>query len=165
MNTGIAGAHLPTMKSDEYITPFPIIAGLTKIERFDLDPCAPINRPWDTALIHFTKEDDGLSLPWGGRVWLNPPYGKETGIWLEKMAAHNNGTALIFARTDTDMFFKYVWSKATALLFIKGRITFLDVSGVPHKANSGGPSVLIAYGYYDAYLLKNCNISGKYIEL
>ena len=40
---------------------------------FDPDPRAPANRPWDTAARHHAIGDDGLSRPWEGRVWLNPP--------------------------------------------------------------------------------------------
>jgi hypothetical protein len=47
---------------------------------FDLDPCPPKERPWDTARRHFTEADDGLSRPWKGRVWLNPPYGPQTRL-------------------------------------------------------------------------------------
>jgi hypothetical protein len=41
---------------------------------FDLDPCAQVARPWDTAKQHFTIEDNGLLKPWDSRVWLNPHY-------------------------------------------------------------------------------------------
>ena len=42
---------------------------------FDTDPCAATIRPWDCARVNYTVEDNGLILPWKGRVWLNPPYG------------------------------------------------------------------------------------------
>ena len=54
---------------------------------------------------------------------------------------------------------------ATALLFLKGRISFLDEEGVPAKANAGAPSVLVAYGEYDATALKQSNIPGAYVRL
>ena len=59
---------------DEWLTPPPILQALGE---FDLDPCSPINRPWDTANNHLTINDNGLSQTWGGistRVWCNPPY-------------------------------------------------------------------------------------------
>lgn len=31
----------------------------------------------------YTREDDGLSLPWEGRVWCNPPY-SDCGAWVRK---------------------------------------------------------------------------------
>ena len=53
---------------------------------FDLDPCAPVKRPWATADNHYTIEDDGLLRPWQGLVWCNPPYGPKTGDWLARCA-------------------------------------------------------------------------------
>jgi hypothetical protein len=146
---------------DEWLTPPEITQQLGP---FDLDPCSPINRPWDTAKKHYTELDNGLILPWEGKVWCNPPYGDQTHIWLKKCAEHNNTIALIFARTETKMFFEYVWNKASALLFIKGRIKFYHVSGIQAQA-AGAPSVLIAYGNQNAEILKNCTIKGKFIKL
>lgn len=146
----------------EWLTPPEILRALGV---FDLDPCSPVNRPWDTALRHYTILDNGLEHDWSGRVWCNPPYGKEAKIWLKRLAAHGNGIALIFARTETDMFFSEVWDKADALLFIRGRLFFHHVTGEAAKANSGAPSVLIAYGNENAKCLKECGIEGKYIEL
>lgn len=146
----------------EWLTPPEI---LSMLGEFDLDPCAPVVRPWDMAKHHFTIEDDGLSREWFGRVWCNPPYGLEAKIWLNKLATHRNGIALIFARTETDMFFSEVWDKADAVLFIRGRLFFCHVDGTPAKANSGAPSVLVAYGKGNAEMLKECGISGKFINL
>jgi hypothetical protein len=150
------------MLNDEWLTPPNIILDLGP---FDLDPCAPIVRPWETARKHFTKNDDGLMHKWAGLVWCNPPYGDQTKTWLDRMALHNNGIALIFARTETDMFFKSVWEKATSLLFIRGRLYFCYVDGTVAKANSGAPSVLIAYGKEADIRLRRSKIKGKYITL
>lgn len=150
------------MKNDEWLTPPEIIQS---IGPFDLDPCAPVHRPWPTAAFHFTKESDGLMLPWVGRVWCNPPYGNEAGEWLRRCADHGNAIALIFARTETEMFFSYVWGKADAVLFIRGRLFFYDVSGVQAKSNAGAPSVLVAYGAENARRLEYSGIDGKFIEL
>lgn len=158
----MGGHQSGKMLNDEWLTPQHIKEPLGQ---FTTDPCSPEVRPWDTAQLHYSKVDDGLVQPWFGRVWLNPPYGRDTATWLNKMALHNFGTALIFARTETDMFFKYVWGVAEAVLFIKGRLHFCDVKGVPAKANSGAPSVLIAYGAYDAFKLEQAGIPGKFIKL
>jgi hypothetical protein len=148
------------MQNDEWLTPPEIVQALSP---FDLDPCSPINRPWDTARIHYTIADNGLWLPWEGRVWMNPPYGRETELWLEKLAAHGNGIALIFARTETRMFFKHVWPVANAVLFIEGRLHFYYVDGSRAKENSGGPSMLIAYGSENAERLKSSGIKGRFL--
>lgn len=146
---------------DEWLTPPEIIKALGE---FDLDPCSPVNRPWDTAKNHFNINDNGLMMDWGGRVWCNPPYGKYTEMFLEKAVMHGNCIALTFARTETKMFFKYVWDRADAVLFIKGRLSFYHVTG-EKGGSAGAPSVLIAYGKENAEVLRGCGIKGKYIQL
>lgn len=131
------------MKNDEWLTPPDI---MEKLGAFDLDPCSPINRPWPTASLHYTVLDDGLQKEWSGRVWCNPPFGREAIKWLRKMAAHGNGIALIPARTETAMFYETVWGVADAVLFIKGRPHFHRVDGVRAAFNSGAPICLVAFG-------------------
>ena len=157
------GSHQSAkMLKDEWLTPPEIISDLGP---FDLDPCSPINKPWPTADKHFTVNDNGLLQSWNGFVWCNPPYGLEATRWLERMAMHNNGIALIFARTETSMFFDWVWNKATSILFVKGRLYFHHVNGEKAKANSGAPSVLIAYGDKARLSLERSGIKGKLIHL
>lgn len=134
--------HRSKTGKNEWLTPLWLIHGLGK---FDLDPCAPVNRPWNTAKEHYTIIENGLYQSWHGRVWLNPPY-SEWGKWLAKLVLHGNGIALIFARTETQDFFRYVWEEADAILFIKGRLTFHHQDGSKARYNSGAGSCLIAYG-------------------
>jgi hypothetical protein len=109
--------------------------------------------------------EDGLTGKWEGRVWLNPPYGPETGKWLAKLARHGDGIALIFARTETEMFIQHVWNAAASVLFIAGRLHFHDVSGKRAAANAGGPSVLVAYGGASDQRLERSGIAGQFIRL
>lgn len=162
MRKGIGSHQSSNMGKDEWLTPPEIIQALGD---FDLDPCSPLVRPWDTAKHHLTVEDDGLKSCWHGRVWCNPPYGLESGAWLDKLSKHGNGVALIFARTETKMFEEYVWNRADALLFIYGRLHFHHVDGTRAKANSGAPSVLVAYGDKNVEALAACGIRGKFIKL
>ncbi|GAB0151060.1 DNA N-6-adenine-methyltransferase [Marinobacterium sp. BA1] len=163
IGTGMTGRHLPSMQKDEWLTPPEIIKVLGP---FDLDPCSPADRrPWDTATVHLGVEDNGLDWEWFGRVWLNPPYGREAAKWLERMADHGNGIALVFARTETDMFFRHVWQRAHSILFIRGRLHFHHVDGTRAKANSGAPSCLIAYSDADTEVLRSCGIEGQLVEL
>ena len=164
--TGMGSHQSGLMESDTWLTPPHI---LDAHGQFDLDPCAAINQPWETASNHYTAADNGLSKPWHGRVWCNPPYGRETGKWLARLADHGSGTALIFARTETEMFFEYVWNRACAVLFIEGRLYFHRIDGKPARANAGAPSVLVAYGDYDSEILATAaftgTIPGKFILL
>jgi hypothetical protein len=113
---------------------------------FDLDPCAPTGGvPWIPVKNHYDIYSDGLISEWFGRVFLNPPYGKVTGAWLKKMHHYRNGIALIFARTDNAWYHDYV-AKADAILFLKGRIKFVDGLGVSGGNGAGCGSMLIAWG-------------------
>ena len=157
---GMGSHQSAKMLKDEWLTPPYLIEQLGP---FDLDPCSPIIRPWDTANTHYSIIDDGLIQPWFGQVWLNPPYGTQSKKWLEKMVQHGNGMVLIFARTETDMFFKYVWDKADSLLFLRGRLYFHHVSGEVARANAGAPSVIVAYGTDCSERLYKSKLPGKFI--
>ena len=147
---------------DEWLTPRHVLDALGA---FDLDPCAPIERPWEMAAKHYTIMDDGLKQQWAGRVWCNPPYGLEAANWLARCADHGNAMALIFARTETRMFFDHVWPKASGILFLEGRLYFHHVTGERAAANSGAPSLLVAYGNDNAAVLKTCGLPGRFIAL
>lgn len=84
---------------------------------------------------------------------------------MEKCANHGNCIMLIFARTETKMFFDYIWDKADAVLFIKGRLRFYNVAGEKGPSNAGAPSVLVAYGELNAVRLQRSKIEGKFIHL
>lgn len=178
---GMGSHQSAKMGTDVYLTPPGIVKSLGP---FDLDPCAPVNRPWDTAKNHYTIHENGLMQPWAGRVWLNPPYGDQAKHWLKRLVNHGNGIALIFARTETEMFFEYVWNKASSLLFLEGRLHFhvaedtyfkrkaksgvysepiLIKRGEACPANAGAPSVLIAYGNHNVDALANSGIDGAHI--
>jgi phage N-6-adenine-methyltransferase len=142
--------------TDEWWTP-KYIFDVIGIE-FDLDPCMPEEKiDYIPCKKSYDYVDDGLNKEWFGKIWLNPPYGRETGTWVEKLADHGNGIALVFARTDVKWWHKAV-VKATAICFIKGRITFVPGIGQKVTSNSGAPSVLVAYGDECAQAIKNSNL-------
>ena len=150
------GAHT----TDSWITPTWLI---DRLGPFDLDPCACDPQPWPCAAEQYTE--NGLMLPWNGTVWMNPPYGRQLGPWLNRLALHGDGIALVFARTETRAFFNNVWPYAEALLFLKGRVTFCRPDGTPSPSghNSGGPSVLIGYGPEAYDRLSECRDLGALV--
>jgi hypothetical protein len=151
------------MGTDVWLTPRYILDALGP---FDLDPCAaPAPEQWPTADRHITLPTDGLTAPWSGRVWCNPPYGNQTWLWLDKLAEHGQGTALIFARTETAGFARQVWQMADAILFLQGRIRFHRADGQAGVYTSGAPSCLVAYGERDATKLRRCGLPGAFIRL
>jgi hypothetical protein len=145
----LSGHQSPVMGKDEWLTPPEILRPLGE---FDLDPCSPEHPPWRIARVSYFGSG-GLELEWFGRVWCNPPFGREAVKWLRKMAKHGNGIALIPARTETAMFYECVWGVADAVCFIKGRPHFHHVTGERASFNSGAPIVLVAYGAENAAVL------------
>lgn len=163
------GGHQRAFKghSDDWLTPEPIIKALGP---FDLDPCASQGQPWETAGVEFSPPvDNGLSLEWFGFVWLNPPYGPQTGKWVAKLADHGRGIALIFARTETADFHAQVWERAAGLFFLKGRLHFCrPKTGERAAFNAGAPSVLVAYGAEACKRLQRLpskGYAGRYVAL
>ncbi|SDT85680.1 DNA N-6-adenine-methyltransferase [Gordonia westfalica] len=156
------GSHqCATTGDDVWLTPPHVLDALGP---FDLDPCAaPAEANWTTARHHYRLPDDGLTLPWEGRVWCNPPY-SNVWRWLDRLANHGTGTALIFARTETAGFQAQVWRRATAVLFLEGRLTFHHRDGSKAAANSGAPSCLVAYGTDDAGRLLDSGLPGAFVH-
>lgn len=139
------GSHQRTEgDTDVWLTPPGVIEAIGL--DYDLDPATiPGGVPWIRARKTVSPPDDGLAIPWEGRVWLNPPYGAQTRLWMRRLAAHGNGIALVFARTETEWWHETV-PTADAVCFIRGRLTFMDRDLRPGKFNGGAPSALIAWG-------------------
>lgn len=135
-------------KSEEWFTPPEIVVRVqTVLGIIILDPCSDDARTIPSVL-HYTKEDDGLSHPWRGTVFMNPPYGRGNVIprWLAKFVAEfesgrmSAGIMLVPARTETRWFKDVLW-KADALCFWYGRIQFGNST-----INAPFPSVLGYFG-------------------
>lgn len=110
----------------EWATPQDLFDNMNREFGFTLDVCAtPENAKCKR---FFTKEEDGLSRGWGKEVcWMNPPYGRGIGKWVQKayLASTFGATVvcLLPSRTDTAWFHKYVMDFAE-LRFIRGRLKF-----------------------------------------
>lgn len=117
----------------EWYTPRTFFNRLNTQWNFTLDPCATK----ESALCKkfYTKEDDGLKQSWAKeRVFMNPPYGRDIGKWVQKAFAETTTAfskdsaqlvmGLLPARTDTNWFHKWVLGHAQ-ITFLKGRIKFL----------------------------------------
>ncbi|WP_369822231.1 DNA N-6-adenine-methyltransferase [Corynebacterium sp. NML120713] len=104
-----------------------------------------------------TVEDDGLTTPWEGYVYMNPPYGKSTPEWMSKLAKHGNGIALVFSRTDVRWFQSAV-QEASALCFIASRVRFFKGGRDTRGGTPGAGSVLIAFGEKARHDVLNCGL-------
>ena len=115
----------------------------------DLDP-ASSDRAQETvrARRHFTKEADGLSRPWAGRVWLNPPYA--TGLvdrFVGKLVHHVGAgdvpaaVLLVDSRTDT-AWFHHAAGACQRICLKRGRISFVRPDGAGADATTSGSAFL-----------------------
>lgn len=140
-------------ETDTWLTPPWIYKALGE---FDLDPCAhPANQ---TAKRLIVWPEDGLKAKWEGRIWCNPPYGPLAGVWLNKLAQHGKGTALVLARTDTRWLQNH-FRLADCVLFLHGRIKFLTPN-FKQLGQPATPSLLLAYGEEDADALFKSTLKG-----
>lgn len=111
--------------------------------KVDLDPCAEPERTFPAA-AHLTKEDNGLGRAWSGKVYMNPPYGREIDQWTTKLRDEFDNRwvieaiALLPARVETDW-----WQKLHPphICFIAGRLTFGR-----HRNPAPFPSVATYFG-------------------
>ena len=148
------------IQKDEWYTPREIIES---VGHFDLDPCAPMIPLFHTADRMYNREEDGLSKPWTGRVWLNPPYSQPLlDNFMARMADHNNGIALLFNRCDSRMFREYVLERATAIRFLYQRIKFHYPSGRRGNSPRCG-NIMVAYGEQNARILRECQLPGRMV--
>lgn len=136
---------LYSCRSEEWSTPGDLYEVLNQEFRFSLDPCASLVNA--KCVKFFTKEEDGLKQDWSGeRVFMNPPYGKHIGLWMQKARAEARRGALVVclvhARTDTRW-----WHENTVyadeVRFLKGRVRFLTKDGV--ASSSPFPSALVIF--------------------
>lgn len=151
-------------ENDEWYTPKEIILSLGE---FDLDPATSpeaysLNK---SAKKIYTAKDNGLHQEWRGRVWLNPPYSNPLiQQFLLKMAEHNNGIALVFAKIEAKWFHDIVLQHATAIKFLYNRIRFYKADGTQGMQPRNG-SMLIAYGRENAEVLMHNTLKGKFLFL
>ena len=130
-------------KTDNWATPQDFYNELNKRFNFELDPCADVEN--HKCPIYYIKEQDGLQQDWSKyRTYVNPPYGREIGKWVEKAYKTNkeHGNLIVMllpARTDTQWFHNFVYGKAE-LEFIKGRLKFGN-----SKNSAPFPSMLVIY--------------------
>ena len=138
-----------TGKSDEWYTPPEIFDALGL--KFDLDPCSPGSDHWVPAKNIYTVNDDGLSSPWNGLVFMNPPFGGRNGHipWLEKFINHGNGVAIVRAYTSSGWWHQYI-PMVDSVLFPKGKTKFIRPNG--SIGSSPGHGVALCGRYRHLYL-------------
>lgn len=132
-------------QSAEWHSPANIVRmAASVLGRIDLDPCAESADGAVPARRKYAKEDDGLAHVWRGRVYLNPPYGRDIGEWVNKLLDEyeagqvSQAIALLPSRTDTVWFHRL---RAYPRCFIRGRLRFSDA-----ELSAPFPSMLVYLG-------------------
>lgn len=158
MNRG----HVRTIgETDEWFTPPEIFEALGVT--FDLDVAQPeMGRAFLSVPCrrYLTISDDGLTAPWDGFVWMNPPYGGRNALvpWLKRFMDHGNGIACVNAHTSTGWFHDYV-ARADALLFPRGKTKFIRPDGTRGDRPNYGV-VLVGVGTQAVAALENARRNG-----
>ncbi len=121
MNTAV----MFSSNTDMWATPQDFFDVINKEFNFTVDVCATAENT--KCSLFFTPEQDGLKQKWEGICYMNPPYGRSIGKWIQK--AYNSSkegavvVGLLPARTDTKWFHEYIYNKAE-IRFMKGRLKF-----------------------------------------
>lgn len=142
--------YIASSKTPEWATPQAFYDELNKeFGPFTLDPCATQENA--KCARFFTKTENGLAQTWEGKVYINPPYGREIKDWVRKAAQSvrsGGGQAeicvmLLPARTDTKWWWDYIQDKAQ-VRFIRGRVKF-RTPGQAKPAPAPFPSVIVIF--------------------
>lgn len=142
-------------KTNTWLTPLPLIKSLGV---FDLDPCGFNGHKTANKIIYLPE--DGFNYQWEGRVWLNPPYGKEQRLWMDKMLIHGNGIALLFARLETNWIQPYI---KNGFFQLQGRVKFLNEK-FKEESSAGAPSMLIPFGRKNIGSILMSDLKGKWFQ-
>jgi ParB family chromosome partitioning protein len=125
-----------TGENEWYTPPAVLEAARLALGEIDLDPASSAKAQETVrAARYFTADDDGLSLPWRGRVWLNPPYAQPlishfVDKLIAELAAGRTTEAVLLTHnyTDTGWFIR-AGEAASAIGFSRGRIRFVSRAG------------------------------------
>ena len=129
--------------SGEWETPQELFDSLNAANAFDLDVCATADNA--KCKRFFSKDQDGLTKDWTGRVWCNPPYGRDVGKWVKKANEEHakHGTVIVMllpARTDTKWMHDLIFGSAN-VIFLPGRLKFTGSNN-----SAPFPSMLAIWG-------------------
>ena len=86
---------------------------------------------------YYTCEHNGLLYPWGGRVWMNPPYAASlVGQFTHKLVVHlqagDVSAAIVLVNNATETrWFQELLAVCQAICTPHGRVRFLDAQGHP----------------------------------
>lgn len=112
-------------ETDLWSTPQDLFNKLNGMFHFEIDVCATEENA--KCEKFFSPEMNGLQQKWTGICWMNPPYGREISLWIEKayQSYRENGATVVCllpARTDTNWWQNYCMKGE--IFFLRGRLKF-----------------------------------------
>lgn len=156
----------PNTGEYEWYTPAEYIAAAREVMGgIDLDPAtSEAAQQTVQAAQYYTAKDDGLSLSWHGRVWLNPPYSQPLiGQFIGKLSSeYETGgveQAIMVTNncTDTEWFHRAV-RLASMMCFPRGRIRFAN----PERPTGESPLQGQTFFYYGGEMRRFKDIFGAF---
>jgi phage N-6-adenine-methyltransferase len=121
----------PDYDGDEWYTPATYIeAARSVMGAIDLDPAtSAAAQEVVKAATWYTKQDDGLSVPWEGRVWINPPYSMPlirqfTSKLIDEYENGNVTQAIILTNNSSDTAWFHDLLSHYPACFTRGRVQF-----------------------------------------
>ena len=141
------GVHFSSL-TNEWGTPQAFFDAQHAVHNFTLDVASTDENA--KCAKHYTQAEDGLKQDWSkDRCWMNPPYGREIGIWMRKAYQESLRGArvvcLVPARTDTAWWHDY--AVKGEITFLRGRLKFVGAKVNPntHTPSAPFPSAVVVF--------------------
>lgn len=150
---------------NEWYTPKKYVTAVRKVlGKIDLDPASSKTANKTVKATHiYTAADDSLRQPWKGRVFLNPPYGRLAGDFIQRLVLEYQAgevkaaIALVNAHcTDTE-WFQPLWDYTVC--FTDHRIDFDSAGRQKHTTSTHG-SAFAYMGPHDEKFLREFSAFG-----
>ena len=153
VNTAITRGPAQGTSEEEWYTPAVFIeAAREAMGGIDLDPASSAEAQATVgARRWYGKDTDGLTRPWDGRLWLNPPY--TSGLvdrFASRLVEHLDSGEVTAAVWLSNASFDTKWGQplcaaASGLCLVSGRVKFVPGSGQRVSSNAS-PTMVLYFG-------------------
>lgn len=152
---GIRSGQASGVSNCEWYSPPTLVeAARRALGGIDCDPasCAEANRTVRAARYH-SLDDDGLSQPWRGTVYLNPPWGRNSATarrppispktrFVRKLAAHYRqgdvtAAVVVLSYDFSPQWFTPLVDHVRAICLLRDRVAFVGPGGGPRRSAQG----------------------------
>lgn len=155
MTDALFAAPAQPLDSDERYTPRWVFDGLDLV--FDTDPCSPLHGGDAVpARRRYTIADDGLSQPWHGLVWCNPPFSNATAF-AQRFMAHSCG---VFLGPIANARWSHEMMDSAGLIWLCRDFAFTHPTHAGKRSSM--PLMFCAYGYEAEQGLGRLATSGRH---